>query len=51
MLSSTFNKGNIIKSRNCNVISDFISKLLIREDVELIKEAIEKKKIGDVYYK
>ncbi|MEI7979010.1 MAG: response regulator [Bacteroidota bacterium] len=51
MLSSTFDKGNIIKSRNCDVISDFISKPLIREDVEFIKEAIEKKKIGEVYYK
>lgn len=51
MLSSTFDKGNIIKSRNCSVISDFISKPLIREDVEFIKEAIEKKKIGEVFYK
>lgn len=50
MLSSTFDKGNIIKARNCTVITDFISKPLVKEDVEFIKQAIEKKKMGEVYH-
>lgn len=44
MLSSTFNKGDIVKAKNCSVITDFISKPLVKQDVDNLLAQIENKK-------
>jgi CheY-like chemotaxis protein len=50
MLSSTFDKGNIVKAKNCALITDFISKPLIKQDIKQIESKIEKSKLAHVYY-
>jgi two-component system chemotaxis response regulator CheY len=50
MLSSTFDKGNIVKAKNCTLITDFISKPLVKQDVEQIEAKIVKSKLTPIYY-
>lgn len=49
MLSSIYDKGNIIKAKNCTLITDFISKPLVKQDIELIKTKMEKKNWVEIY--
>lgn len=49
MLSSTYDKGNIIKAKNCTQITDFISKPLVKQDIENIKSKMEKKNLVEIY--
>ena len=48
MLSSIYDKGNIIKAKNCTLITDFISKPLVKQDIELMKAKMEKKKLAEI---
>ncbi len=50
MLSATFDKGNIIKAKNCTVITNFISKPLVKQDVDNLLAQIENKKIQEHVY-
>lgn len=50
MLSSTFNKGDIVKAKNCTIITDFISKPLVKQDVDKLIHQIENKKILETVY-
>lgn len=49
MLSSIYDKGNIIKAKNCTLITDFISKPLVKQDIELMKAKMEKKNWVEIY--
>lgn len=49
MLSSTFNKGDIVKAKNCAVITDFISKPLVKQDVDNLLSQIKNKKNQQEY--
>jgi CheY-like chemotaxis protein len=46
ILSSVFDKGNIIKAKNCTLITDFISKPLVKQDIDCIKAKIYKNNLA-----
>jgi response regulator RpfG family c-di-GMP phosphodiesterase len=49
MLSSTINKGDIVKAKNCAEITDFISKPIVKQDVDNLLSQIENKKNHQEY--